>query len=223
MDIPILILVFIFAWIPSFFWLWIYRIQDREQPEPMSLIRKLFLAGIFITVPAVFLEALFIPADLYQAKFFLGLLVVVIITATVEEILKFYVAKKITWKLPVFDQMIDGVIYSVAVALGFALIENFFYFLPFVLSNQSFSKFILVLPYQEISGNFWTIFFIIFLSRFIFTTLMHTLASGVMGIYLGKARFDSKNSSKLIARGLTWAIAFHALFNFFAFHTSGNI
>ena len=216
MDILTLILVFVFAWLPSFFWLWVYRLQDRKQPEPRSLIRKLFLVGISITIPAIFLEAILIPASLYQIKSLFALLIIVIITATIEELLKFYVTKKIVWKLAAFDQIIDGVIYSIAVALGFALVENFFYFLPLVYSTQTFSKFTLVLPYQQISGNFWLIFLLIFLSRFIFTTLMHTLASGTMGLYLGKARFNSEKSSLLIKKGLIWAIAFHSLFNFFA-------
>lgn len=218
MDLFVLVLVFIFAWAPSFFWLWVYRIQDKEQPEPRLLIKKLFLSGIFITIPAVFLEAAFIPAQLYQNQnnFLLGILITVLITAAIEEILKFYITKKIVWKLPVFDQVIDGTIYSISTALGFSLVENFFYFLPFVFLNQPFSKFVLAIPYYEISGNFWLIFFLVFISRFIFTTLMHTLASGAMGIYLGKARFDSKNSRLLMAKGLLWAIIFHALFNFFA-------
>ncbi len=212
----ILVLVFVFAWIPSFFWLWVYRLQDREQPEPRSLIKKLFLAGICVTVPAVFFEAVFIPSKLYQIQTLLSILATVVITAVIEELLKFYTVKKITWHLKTFDQTIDGTIYSIAVALGFALVENFFYFLPLVFSNQLFSKFVLVFSYQEISGDFWTIFILIFASRFVFTTLMHTLSSGVMGIYLGKARFDTQNSSKLIIKGLIWAITFHALFNFFA-------
>ncbi|TSC95414.1 MAG: hypothetical protein Athens101410_593 [Parcubacteria group bacterium Athens1014_10] len=216
MDIAILFLVFISAWIPSFFWLWIYRLQDREQPEPRSIITKLFLAGVFVTIPALFLEVIFIPAELYQTKFLFGILTMVIITAVAEEFLKFYVTKIIVWKIKAFDQVIDGVIYSISAATGFALVENFFYFLPFVFSSQAFSKFVLALPFQEIQGDFWLAFSLVFLSRFLFTTLMHTLASGVMGLYLGKAKFDSKNSSKLIAKGLLWAVAFHALFNFFA-------
>lgn len=211
-------LVFLLTLVPSFFWLWIYRLQDKEQPEPKSLIARLFLAGILITIPAILLEWIFIPAGLYQtsAITLLGLIVLVVLTSIIEEFLKYFVTKMICWKLCVFDQVIDGVIYSISVALGFSLIENFLYFLPFVYSNQSIDKFALLLPSQEIKMNFWVFFFLVFISRFIFTTLMHTLSSGSMGLYLSKARFDSKSSSKFITKGLLWAITFHSVFNFFA-------
>jgi len=218
MNIFTLAVISVSALIPSFFWLWIYRLQDKQQPEPRSLIARLFFAGILITVPAVFLEWVFIPSSFYQsyASSLLNLLALVILTAVIEEFLKFLVTKMICWKLCVFDQVIDGVIYSISVALGFALIENFLYFLPFVYSNQNLSNFTLALPFQEIQTNFWAFFFLVFFSRFIFTTLMHTLSSGAMGLYLSKARFDSKSSSKLMIKGLLWAIAFHSVFNFFA-------
>lgn len=216
MDVYILIIISVFTLIPSFFWLWIYRLQDREQPEPRSLIKKLFFAGIIITIPAILLEDIFIPSQLFAPKNWIFIIATVILTALIEELLKFFATKKITWKLAVFDQPIDGVIYSISVALGFSLIENFFYFLPFAFPASGPAKFALTFSHQEIIANFWRVFFWIFISRFIFTTLMHTLASGVLGIYLGKARFDKENSTKLIIKGLIWAIAFHALFNFFA-------
>jgi len=216
MDVYILIIISFFTLIPSFFWLWIYRLQDREQPEPRYLIRKLFFAGMLITIPAIFLEDGFIPNQLFGYQNWVYILVVVILTALIEELLKFFAAKKVVWKLSVFDQPIDGVIYSISVALGFALVENFFYFLPFAFPIPIPAKFTLIFSHREIIANFWQNFFWIFVSRFIFTTLMHTLASGVLGIYLGKAKFDKANSTKLIIKGLIWAIAFHALFNFFA-------
>jgi RsiW-degrading membrane proteinase PrsW (M82 family) len=50
-----------------------------------------------------------------------------IIVAGAEEGFKFLVLKKITWKNRNFDYRFDGVIYAVAVSLGFAALENIMY------------------------------------------------------------------------------------------------
>ena len=196
---PIFILIFLFflACLPSFIWLWIYRLQDKEHPEPRSLIRKLFLAGILITPLVVLLEGVvigIIPATDYSfwktiPKFglFFNILTAVFITALVEEYLKYFITKKIVWPLRAFDQIIDGVIYGVSVALGFSLVENFLYFFSFAFQNQSAS--INNFGLDQINSSFWNSLLLVFFFRFLSTTLMHTLCSGMAGLYLGKAHF----------------------------------
>jgi RsiW-degrading membrane proteinase PrsW (M82 family) len=225
----LIILIFILAWLPSLIWLWIYWLQDREQPEPKSLIRRLFLAGVLITLPVLVLERIgigIIPGTTYSfwkiiPNFGLvfNILTAILITALVEEYLKYFITKKIVWPLRAFDQIIDGVIYGVSVALGFALIENFLYFLPFVFQDQNFFPIYNInsLGFFQTKISSWELFFLIFISRFLLTTLMHTLCSGIIGLYLGKAHFDFKNSSRLIRTGIFLAISFHALFNLLAF------
>jgi RsiW-degrading membrane proteinase PrsW (M82 family) len=209
----LIILIFILALIPSLIWLWIYQIQDREAPEPRSLIRKLFLAGALITLPAIFLEGLIlgiIPGTNYSfwktipsLDPIFNILIAILVTALVEEYLKYIVTKKITWPLRAFDQIIDGVIYGVSIALGFALVENFLYLLPFAFSSAS-----------AYAG--WNLFSLVFASRFLLTTLMHSLSSGLMGLYLGKAHFTPQKASFFIKKGLFLAISFHGLFNLLA-------
>jgi GNAT superfamily N-acetyltransferase len=45
----------------------------------------------------------------------------------------------------------------------------------------------------------------------------HASFGVLMGYFAGKAKFDRPNSSRLLARGLFWAVLFHGLFDFFLF------
>ena len=44
---------------PSLFLVWYYYKQDMKKPEPKHLVIKIFILGIFFTVPAIILEVLF--------------------------------------------------------------------------------------------------------------------------------------------------------------------
>jgi RsiW-degrading membrane proteinase PrsW (M82 family) len=111
----------------------VYRVykEDKIEKEPASLIRKLLLAGFVSVIPALILEiigsmildGLFggVRSYLYIAlDAFLG-------TALIEELVKYFPLKKLTWKNPEFNFTFDGIVYAVSVGMGFAIIENIAY------------------------------------------------------------------------------------------------
>ena len=114
---------------PLFLTCLIYR-MDKVEKEPKGLIVKLVLFGALSGILAVVLEALLgkciimvIPkesATYSLVYYFVGI-------ALMEEVAKFVVLKKLTWKHPAFDYTFDGVVYAVAVSLGFAALENVMY------------------------------------------------------------------------------------------------
>ncbi len=103
---------------------------DKRDKEPKSLLFKLFLFGVLSTFVAAFmetvlgevLEVFFEPESLtYMAiENFL-------IVALFEELGKYLVVKKLTWKHPAFNYTFDAVVYAVFASLGFAAFENIIY------------------------------------------------------------------------------------------------
>lgn len=101
--------------------------QDHVDPEPTSLIIKLLIAGAISAVIAVILEQVgegilrhFVPENTYLYIYIFTFLIV----GVVEEGVKFIMLKIGTWANPHFNYKFDGIVYSVAVSLGFAGLEN---------------------------------------------------------------------------------------------------
>ena len=88
----------------------------------------------------------------------------------------------------------EGVIYMVTAALGFAAIENALFLVP--LFNQS------ILSGVELTAN-----------RFLGANLLHALSSGIVGFFLARA-FFSPRRHHFVAIGVVLASVLHAAFNY---------
>ena len=103
--------------------------MDRIEPEPASLLRKLFRLGALACLPAVILERI---AEYAFGITFQNMNVYLIVevfagVALVEELCKYYFLKRTTWRSPEFNYRFDGIVYAVMVTLGFAALENILY------------------------------------------------------------------------------------------------
>lgn len=116
-----------------------------------------------------------------------------VIFAAIEEILKIYVVKWFAYDKLEFNQVVDGAILGVSAGLGFATLENLGYFTGTLLTTG-------------IVG-----LFLVFIVRFLASTLLHALTTGISGYYLGKAKFSTKKF--VFKEGLIAAILIHATFN----------
>ncbi len=108
--------------------------QDHVNPEPASLIIKLLIAGVVSAVIALILEQIgdtvlkkFYPENTVGYVFFFTFFVV----GFVEEGVKYIFLKIGTWSNPNFDYKFDGIVYAVAVSLGFAGFENIGYIIRY--------------------------------------------------------------------------------------------
>ena len=99
---------------PGVFWLWYFYRKDKLEPEPKKLIIKTFFVGIVLGIPATCLEILFTES----------LIVIVFIVPCIEEVLKYSGVRLTVYRRPEFDEPLDGIIYTAAVALGFASIRE---------------------------------------------------------------------------------------------------
>lgn len=125
-------------------------------------------------------------------------------SAFVEEFVKFYAIKLMILNNAEFDEPIDAMIYMMAAALGFAAIEN-----------------TLIVFQTHPDGVAVTINTLIL--RFIGATLLHALASGLLGYFLAISWFFQHHRKKLIIIGLLIATLFHFTFNILIFIFEGQI
>ena len=181
--------------LPSIILVYIFYTFDFF-PEPKRLVIYTFLFGIFITIPAGYINVFFM--DFIDENFIYGsnsynFFDNLIPGATVEEILKFLVLFFFCRKLKDFDEPMDGLVYGSAVALGFAMYENFTY-----VYNEE-----LLLYYS------WENIAII---RAFLTVPMHAFCGIFIGFSISYYTFVKRNIL-IIPLGLIVAIAFHAFFN----------
>ncbi len=104
--------------------------KDRCRPEPPGLLLKAFGLGVLSVIPALLLIELFAELSLFSREIasvgdavwlsFWG-------AAIPEELAKFFMLWLVLRKNPYFDERMDGIVYAVCVALGFAALENVLY------------------------------------------------------------------------------------------------
>ncbi len=137
-----------------------YR-TDRLEPEPKGFLVGLILIGIFSTTLAAFSERILLtalsfilPADslIFMIIEYFG------IVALSEEGFKYMVLKRRTWNSPHFNCQYDGLIYSVFVALGFALWENIMYVLQYGLMT-ALLRAVTAVPAHASFGVFMGVFY----------------------------------------------------------------
>jgi RsiW-degrading membrane proteinase PrsW (M82 family) len=183
-------------------WVWVLRRYDKLEPEPIKLLLWVGLWGGFISIiPAIAGNSL--------ADHFLGLegfvndlsrrislplaLGSAVFIGINEEIWKFLATLHLVRKLPEFDEPIDGMIYAMTVALGFAALENIEYMVRFGPG--------------------------VLLARSLLSTPIHLACAAIWGYGLARARFISQHKRYLTSAipYLLAAAGVHAAFDFFIF------
>jgi protease PrsW len=185
-------IIVLYSFLPSIIWILAVRFIDRKNPEPHKELIKAFLGGCIIVLPVFilvqgakyFLDQSGLPDFLYI------LLLSFMIDGFIEELGKFFILKDFVYHKSFFDEPLDGLVYGVTVAMGFAFVENIFYL--------AFNRPELIIM------------------RFTTPTLMHALATGIVGYHLALAKFKNVSKSKkrwYIFLGLVLATLLHGLFN----------
>jgi len=180
------LLVLIGALLPSLAWL-VFFLKEDLHPEPKRLLFLTFAAGALSTVPALLFQIFFESTPLAKI---LGSLLVLIVLALIEEVSKFGAAYFAVAREPEFDEPVDAMIYMITAALGFAAIENLF------IAASTFQG-ATVASFEATVNTL--------LLRFVGATLLHVLASGLLGFYWAKRKTGT---------GLMVATTAHGIFNF---------
>jgi protease PrsW len=162
-----------------------FYLKDRYETEPIHLVIKMFLFGVILVFPSIVLQRAFIQEigeGTFTSAFF--------ISGGLEEFLKWFILYHLIYRHSSFDEPYDGIVYAVAVSLGYATLENVFYAF---LNATSFSA-LLVRALLPVSG--------------------HALFGVMMGFYLGKAKFTPGKSQKYLWFSLLLPIVWHGLFDY---------
>lgn len=130
--------------------------QDKIEKEPVSLIIRLIVMGVISIIPAIFLEAAarrLFTAMLPETSMLYLVLENFLGVALIEEGCKYFFLKKVTWRHPAFNYRFDGIVYAVAVSLGFAALENVLYVFQYGLGT-ALARALLAIPLHCICGIF---------------------------------------------------------------------
>jgi len=199
------ILFAIFGMLPSLAWLFFYLHKDSH-PEPKAMLFLVFLLGGVIGPIAVLIQ--FLAARIFEPFFYiigldnfipqaisLLLLNIIIFAPLSEELLKYLVVKWQVLSNPAFDEPIDAMIYLIVSALGFAAVENMLniFLIPDVTAKLALSQSI---------------------ARFLSATLLHALASGMLGYFLALSMLNFKKRKLLFWSGFAMATLFHSFYNY---------
>ena len=184
--------------LPALFWLWFWlQEEDPENREPRGLIALAFILGGLFVFLAILLE----KASLV---FLTNHTTQVIGWAAIEELLKLAGVGLIVWGSTAIDQPIDYPMYFIAVALGFAAFENVLYLLkPLEVQGAVVGL---------LTGNL----------RFLGSTLLHLIASGMIGSALGLSFYIRRYQFLYLIVGIICAVVLHSTFNFFIMEGSGE-
>ena len=196
-NIYSLIPVLTLAILPSLIWLFFYLKEDPH-PEPRLWIFIIFIMGVALAPIVIFLE---MALNMWGNS-----ALIFIIAPLVEEVAKYGVVHLSLNKNPVLDEPVDGMIYVIVAALGFAAIENVFAIFSFIPVGSS--------GYLNATLNFMSM-------RFISAVALHGLASGITGYYFARFYFIEKNPI-LISKGLFLAFFLHSIYNFLIMRNEGS-
>ena len=184
--------LFIIAITPAIIGLGGIYLSDRHDREPLKLLILTFFLGALSVIPSIIVEELLIKFNIFKGtgKAFYNAFIVAGFT---EEYFKRFMVLKVPYKTRYFNERLDGIVYGVFAALGFATVENIIY-VVFTYTNNPF----------------------IGLYRGIFSVPAHAIFGITMGYYLSLARFDNELSRKksYMVKSLAMPILLHGIFDF---------
>ncbi|MFA7201728.1 MAG: PrsW family glutamic-type intramembrane protease [Candidatus Paceibacterota bacterium] len=181
------------GFIPGLVWL-LFFLREDEHAEPPKMIFAAFISGgvaafislLLETVSAGTLEKLVIVLP----RIFEDNISVFVGFAVIEEVIKFILIFILIRKSVHFDEPVDAMIYMMTGALGFATVEN------------------VVITYQNGLVDATSLILV----RFVGATLLHALASGIIGHYWARG-IVFRMEVKFILAGVLMASVFHTIFN----------
>lgn len=189
---------FLWGALPAFtmllFYLPVPSVLDRFDPEPWWCLLIAFLWGAVIATGLASRLLGWVPEGVSDPEFFR----VVILAPVVEELAKgaavglvFYFLRR------EFDGVVDGVVYAMFTALGFAAVENVAYYGRAALEGRD--------VYSQT-----------FIVRGLISPFGHPLYTSMIGVGFGVLRESSRRGVRFAAPvlGVVLAIGLHAIWNY---------
>lgn len=161
----------VLALVPSLLWLIIFYREDEIAPEPKQYIIGVFVLGalLAIAIGQPLIREGFRVQDWASGNLLMGILASILIVGIVQEFCKYAAVRYSVFNSSVFDQRVDGIIYGASAGLGYAFALN----VQYVLDNGGVDLGVGVI-------------------RMVVVALGQAGFAGVMGYFLGHAKFDSE-------------------------------
>ena len=187
---------------PVVFLFTLVYVSDVYEREPIKYLIITFFLGTLLAIPVMYIGEFLVNTtgiSAYKASTLDLFIYTFFFVATTEETLKYLVLRWYNYRHEEFDEPYDGIMYGVAVSLGFAAIENVLY--VFQAHGDS----------VEIA-----------LLRMFTAVPAHAIFGVIMGFFVGKAKFLQSKGNAWLYRmaGLVSAIIFHGIYDFFLFQES---
>ncbi len=175
------------AIVPSLMLMWFFQSRDAFR-EPHRVLWTVFGLGFLITIPIALVAW---PLDAWvgraQNPLVYGFASAFFVAAIPEELFKFLVLWRYAARHVEFDEPMDGIVYGVAVSLGFATLENLLY-----VAEGGLSVAIL---------------------RAVTAVPAHAFLGAIMGYLVGRAKFDENRRREYLTRALAIPILLHGAYN----------
>ena len=194
------ILIFLLAVAPAIILITYIYLVDIKQREPIPQILKGFIYGIISAFIAIFAASFLADVQFYTDTFsniveagrvaFWG-------AALPEEAAKLFMLWLLVRKNKYFDEHLDGIVYAVAISMGFAAFENILYLFD---------------NYEQ-----W---FTIGIARAILSVPGHYAFAVLMGYYYSKVHFGISNAPKDKLMILLAPVLVHTIFDWILFTIS---
>lgn len=174
---------------PSAALIYYFYTRDKYEKEPRMMLLKAFLLGGGMVIPVLFVEMNLNIFHITEGNLLAAGYTAFVVAGLVEESFKFLFFFLYIWRNREFNEMYDGIVYSVFISLGFATVENLAYVLSTGMSTAVIRSFTAVPA--------------------------HALFAVAMGYYLGIARFAGpKYRQKYIRLGFIIPVILHGIYDF---------
>ncbi len=167
-------------------------LSDRYDKEPILLLFKTFVFGALSVIPTIVVERILSSINMLPGLIGVAFTAFVVAGFT-EEYFKRLVVLKLMCKNKYFDEKLDGIVYAVFSALGFATVENIMY----VAFRYSYNSYI---------G----------LYRGVLSVPGHAIFGVTMGYYLSLSKFAStkERARANLRKSLYMPMLLHGTFDF---------
>lgn len=184
--------LFIIAVIPAISIAFAVYLSDRYDREPVLLLLKTFIFGALSVIPVIIVERFLASLNIFPGLIGVAFTTFIVAGFT-EEFFKRLVVIKLMCKNKYFDEKLDGIVYAVFSALGFATVENIMY----VVYRFSYN------PY-------------IGLYRGVLSVPAHAIFGVTMGYYLSLTKFATNKARQKanLRKSLLMPMLLHGTFNF---------
>ncbi|MFS8652498.1 MAG: glutamic-type intramembrane protease PrsW [Caldibacillus sp.] len=164
-----------------------FYLREEIRSEPIFEMLRSFLLGAILVFPIMFIQYVMEVENVLPFR----LLDAFIRSSLLEEFFKWFIIYFTAYRFLEFQKPYDGIIYGVAVSLGYASAENILYLMAYGFDME----YALLRAFLPVSS--------------------HAVFGVIMGYYYGKSKFaNSENRYKLLLLALFVPFFLHGLYDY---------